>query len=92
MKMRRGLIDLGNVFICKHYLTESIWNRFLQTYPCGKIEDIWRATFLMCDLFDEVAKEVAIAMGYNYKEEEAKASRGHLEHVRQLPKDAKHYD
>lgn len=71
------------------YLPESIWNRFLETYPCGKTDDMWRATFTMCDLFDEVAKEVGEVMGYEYNEAEARASRSHLEHVRRLPKDAK---
>lgn len=71
-----------------HFLSKEIWQRFLKTYPEGSIEHIWDATLVMCDLFDEVAKEVADKLGYCYNQEEADSSRSFLEHVRKLPKDA----
>lgn len=70
------------------YLPEDRWQRFLNTYSDSKISNIWNATFVMCDLFNEVANEVADKLSYNYNQEEADASRSFLEHVRRLPKDA----
>jgi len=72
----------------KKYLTEDVWNRFLRTYPAGEVGIIWEGIFVMCDLFDEVATQVAQKMNYTYNHEEAAASRAFLEHVQQLPKNA----
>jgi aminoglycoside 6-adenylyltransferase len=71
------------------FLSEDLWQRFLRTYSDGQINHIWEATLTMCDLFDEVAIEVADQMGYTYNQIEAGASRSFLDHVRKLPKDAK---
>jgi aminoglycoside 6-adenylyltransferase len=70
------------------FLSKEMWQRFLKTYSDGNTEHIWDATFIMCDLFDEVAKEVADKLGYYYNQEEADSSRSFLEHIRRLPKDA----
>jgi len=70
------------------FLTKEMWECFLDTYSDGNIEHIWDATLAMCDLFDEVASEVADKLGYFYNQEEADSSRKFLEHVRRLPKDA----
>lgn len=71
------------------YLSQEMWQRFLRTYSDSVVEHIWDATFVMCDLFEEVAKEVGNKLGYFYHEEEAVLSRSYLEHIRRLPKDAK---
>lgn len=70
------------------FLSKEVWQRFLNTYSDGNVEHIWKATIVMCDLFDEVANEVADKLGYKYNQEEAYSSRKYLEHVRALPKDA----
>lgn len=70
------------------FLSQEIWQRFLNTYSDGNVEHIWNATIIMCDLFDEVAIEVADKLAYKYNQEEALSSRKYLEHVRRLPKDA----
>ncbi len=70
------------------FLSQEIWQRFLNTYSDGNVKHIWEATIIMCDLFDEVANEVADQLGCQYNQEEACASRKFLEHVRRLPKDA----
>lgn len=75
-------------YMC-NFLEEDMYNRFLSTYADGKVENIWNATLLMCDLFDEVAVEVSKKLGYKYNQEEADTSRSFLEHVRSLPRDAK---
>lgn len=71
------------------WLSKDLWNRFLKTYINGNIADSWASIFLMCELFDEVAHEVAEYSGFHYNEEEAAASLSFLKHVHQLPKDAK---
>ncbi|MDW7661743.1 MAG: aminoglycoside 6-adenylyltransferase [Bacillota bacterium] len=70
------------------YLPEEMWERYLRTYSDGQVDNIWEATLTMCDLFEEVAIEVADQMGYTYNQNEADSSRAFLEHVRNLPKDA----
>lgn len=71
------------------FLSKELWQRFLHTYSDANIEHIWSATFIMCDLFDEIAIELADKLDYSYNQKEAKASRYFLEHVHRLPKDAK---
>lgn len=61
---------------------------YLDTYFGGAVEEAWAAVLRMCDLFECVSKYVARELGYTYNDEEGKAARGFLEHVRKLPKDA----
>lgn len=72
-----------------HFLPHETWQRFLKTYSDANVENIWSATFILCDLFNEVATDIAERLGYIYNQEEANASRRYLEHVHRLPKDAK---
>lgn len=74
------------------WLPAEWWERFLQTYSGGRVEEIWNAVFVMCDLFDEAARDVGQKLGYPYHEEEARNGRKHLEHVYGLPEDADSYD
>jgi len=71
------------------WLSNDTWNTFLKTYPKGEIEEIWNSVFIMCDLFNEIAKEVAEKMNVRYNETEAENSLGFLRHVSQLPADAR---
>jgi aminoglycoside 6-adenylyltransferase len=71
------------------WLENEIWNTFLKTYPAGKVKDIWEAVFIMCNLFNEIAKVVACKMNIKYNEAEANNSFKFLEDVSILPKDAK---
>lgn len=74
------------------WLPADWWERFLQTYGGGNTEDIWRAVFVMCDLFDEAARDVGGQLGFSYEEEEAANGRKHLVHVHGLARDAVSYD
>lgn len=71
------------------FLDEVTWQRFLETYSQAQIERMWQAVLNMCELFNEVAHEVASQLGYTYNTEEAKASLGYLKHVYGLPKEVK---
>ena len=73
----------------KEYLSADIWNKFLKTYINGELNDIWNSIFIMCDLFQNTALEVAIHSGFFYLWEEAKAGYYFLKHIYTLPKNAK---
>ena len=71
------------------YLPAEDWQRYLTTYSSADIDETWDAVFDMCRFFEEVALDVAAQLGYTYNTAEAQGSFGFLQHVRQLPKDAK---
>ncbi|MHB8077572.1 aminoglycoside 6-adenylyltransferase [Desulfosporosinus fructosivorans] len=71
------------------WLEEEKWNAFLKTYSSGVVKDIWKAVFIMCDLFDGIAKEVSHIMNIKYNEIEAINSLKFLKDVYLLPKNAK---
>ena len=71
------------------WLESKTWNTFLKTYPAGEVKDIWEAVYIMCSLFNEIAKEVACKMNVTYNEIEAKNSLKFLKDINVLPKDAK---
>lgn len=71
------------------WLKESEWNAFLKTYPSGEVKDIWKSVFIMCDLFNDIAKDVACKMNIKYNQTEANNSLKFLKDVQLLPKDAK---
>lgn len=71
------------------WLENKIWITFLKTYPSGQIKDIWESVFIMCDLFNIIAKDIACKMNINYNEIEANNSFKFLKDVYLLPKDAK---
>lgn len=70
------------------WLKEGEWDTFLKTYPSGVVKDIWESVFIMCDLFNDMAKEVSFIMNVKYNEVEAKNSLKFLKDVCVLPKDA----
>lgn len=70
------------------WLDEEIWQLFLKTYSSGKIDEIWDAVFIMCDLFNVVAREISGRMAVSYNQDEADNSLKFLRDVRLLPKEA----
>jgi aminoglycoside 6-adenylyltransferase len=70
------------------WLTGDEWNTFLKTYPAGVVKDIWEAVFIMCDLFNDIAKEVSFIINVKYNEVEANNSLKFLKDICVLPKDA----
>lgn len=69
-------------------LRAFIWERFLQTYISRDVEEIWESVFVMCNLFEEIAREMEKCWRCRYNAEEAIASYGFLKYVRTLPKEA----
>jgi aminoglycoside 6-adenylyltransferase len=71
------------------WLDNKKWNAFLKTYPSGNVKDIWESVFIMCDLFNDIAKAVSGNMNVKYNEIESNNSLKFLKDVYLLPKDAK---
>lgn len=90
-----GLITDFSVSIGKsgkymhRYLPAEDWQRYLATYSSADLEETWNAVFDMCRFFEEVAIFVANELGYTYNLTEGQNSFDFLQHVRQLPKNAK---
>lgn len=70
------------------WLEKEIYQSYLKTYFISEIEEAWKAIFIMCDLFDKIAKEVAVDLKYCYNHSEAEMARKYLMDVKCLPKDA----
>lgn len=70
------------------FLPSGIWQRYLETYSGAQLEAMWESVAVMCGLFDETAKGISAELEFSYNQEEADASRGFLEHVKNLPSDA----
>lgn len=70
------------------YLSQELYNRYLETYSDYKIENLWNSVFTMCDLFNEVANEIATSLGFTYNQIEADAGMKFLRVVHNLSKDA----
>lgn len=70
------------------WLEKEIYQSYLKTYFISEIEEAWKAIFIMCDLFDKIAKEVAVDLKYCYNHSEADMARKYLMDVKYLPKDA----
>lgn len=71
------------------WLESQLWNTFLKTYSSGEVNRIWESVFIMCDLFNCLAKEIAGKMNIKYDEIQANNSLKFLKDVHLLPKDAK---
>lgn len=72
---------------CKYlnrWIPEDQWNILLKTYPRADTEEIWNAVFIMCDLFEESAAEVAQGLSLRQNCIEAENSRKYLEDVHAL--------
>ena len=71
------------------YLTKEKYRQFLATYAIAEVEAVWNAVFEMCDLFQSTAVELSKKYKFVYNFEQAENSLQFLQHVKQLPADAK---
>ena len=74
------------------YLPPEDWHQFLATYPAAETEEIWRAVFTACDLFDRKAREVAEEYQLFYNTTEAENSQRFLRKTKALPQNAQEID
>lgn len=70
------------------FLPANTWERFLQTYAAGTVPALWEATFIMCDLFHETARELAQELQLDYDGREAQAAMQFVRNAHALPKDS----
>jgi aminoglycoside 6-adenylyltransferase len=73
----------------RQYLDAGQWELLLKTYSDASYESTWEALFATCNLFRQLALEVAGHFGFEYQHGEDQRVSAHLEHVRHLPRDAK---
>ena len=72
----------------QQYLEPKLWQMLLQTYMDADYENNWQALLTMCRLFRQVALFVEAFYGFEYPHDDDSMVFAHLEHVRNLPKDA----
>lgn len=70
------------------YLSREEYRSFLATYSSAEPEAIWKSVFIMCELFDRMAKEVSRELGFQYDQENADNSAAFLRRIKDLPLDA----
>lgn len=70
------------------WLEKDEYQKYLDTYFGGNVDDAWDAVLSMCEMFDQTARETACAFSYDYDAEEGNAAFEFLKHVRNLPEDA----
>lgn len=71
------------------WLEEEEYQTYLDTYFGGDIMEAWNAILIMCNLFDSATKYAADKLGYTYDSEEGKAAAAFLQHVKNLPENAR---
>lgn len=71
------------------YLDEDSWNKLLSTYENGSYEKVWHALYVMGELFEPVALQVAAEFGYAYPADEAENIKRYVRDVQHLAPDAR---
>jgi aminoglycoside 6-adenylyltransferase len=71
------------------YLEPELWELVMYTYSDADYEHTWQALFTMGELFRRVAIPVAQHFGFDYLYGEDERVSAHLQHVHELPRDAK---
>lgn len=69
----------------EEYLEPELWAEFVKTYPDADFENIWRALFVMCELFRKTAIGVAEHFGYSYPYNDDERVTAYLRHIKILP-------
>jgi aminoglycoside 6-adenylyltransferase len=69
----------------KRYLPTRYWEMYRSTYSNGSYEKMWDSVFIACELFRELAKDLAEKLNYVYHLEEDSNMTKYLKHVRELP-------
>jgi aminoglycoside 6-adenylyltransferase len=69
-------------------LESELWQALLNTYSDADYKNTWEALFITCSLFRTTATRVAAHFVFDYPHEDDQRVSAHLEHVRNLSKDA----
>jgi len=79
-KVKPGVLGKG----LRNRLDPGTWRRLESTYAGADLEDNWTALFESVDVFRNVAKEVAIQLGYDYPDDLEKRVVRYLEQVKNI--------
>lgn len=71
---------MGKYF--KRYLPENLYEMYTKTYSDSDYRSIWQAVFTACELFRQLAVEVADFFGYAYNRREDENMMRYMEQVR----------
>lgn len=80
-------IGKSNKFL-KEYIDKELWDKLMITFNMSDYHSAWTALFITCELFEEVACNIAKELGYEYNYDEAQRSFEFIKHIKQLPDDA----
>lgn len=72
----------------KRLVDSKNYEKILATYTDANAENIWHSLFLMTDIFDESAVEIAAHLGFNYDRAESLKVRNYLNNVKSVPQDS----
>ncbi len=64
------------------YIEPMLWKKFANTYVDADYQNMWKALFLMCEIFNELALEIADYYGYEYNQDEYQNVVDYLKEVR----------
>ena len=76
----------------KDLLPADIWNGYLETFAACTEEDIWRSLFKAGELFTELTKRTAKALGFTVTDEYDRRVTSFLKYTKDLPRNAKTLD
>ena len=72
----------------KKYFDKKTWKEIQQIFSDSNPEKSWKALFATCHMFGRIAKELAVALQYNYPYELEKNITGYLRKIQRLKKGA----
>jgi len=52
------------------YLESEIWNKFVRTYVDANYDNMWQSLFLMCEIFNIIALDIANQYDYKFDQQE----------------------
>jgi aminoglycoside 6-adenylyltransferase len=73
----------------QNHLEPNVWEKLLGTFSDADIEHTWSALFTTCDLFREVAIQVAEHFAFDYPHDDDQRVSAHLKHIKDLPREAR---
>lgn len=80
MKMIRWFVGINNDFkvssgkydkYFEKLLPSEMYQKLLKTYPSANVQEIWESFKIMCNLFDESAKEISNILNFKYNAKES---------------------
>ena len=71
---------MGKYF--KKYIDDSLWEKYVSTFPIGEYDAIWLSVFSACELFRQLAIKIADKYSYDYPYQDDKLMTEHLNRLR----------